>query len=389
MRTLLATVCLTLIASAGENDGASADARRWAHPRGPASRSRVSHAQAPDSLGKPAWTLKAPSELKSAPLTWDGIGYLMFGDVLVAIDLDNGRRVASHKVSGGGASTLQRAALGNGSVFLRVDSRLQQFRRSEKTFKSQWSVNVGARASAPCVYQGEVYLTANGKTVRYRPGRKQPAWEEGEGAFGTPALFGEHVYSLEASGDKASVVARARLDGREALRVEIGEAAKDGLVAVGALHVCVRVGKRWVLLKRVSKDGKLSVSRPWDVPYTEGPLLYSRSVIGFAKTKGTYMLYRYLKDKKNEFPLVNANTRADLILGAGSPIALGEQFCTGLWCAKINSNRITWHLHERSRRPLLKQGIAFHPVPAGDTKLLLVARDKKSIVCIQPEVIGG
>ena len=384
MRTLLAIACLSILVHAGEFDGATADTRRWAHPRGPASRSCVSAARAPESLGDPRWTMKLHSELNFAPLTWDGIGYVLLGDVLVGVNLDTGKRIAGKKVG-----DVQAAALGNGAVFLRVGPKLVQWRRARTSFRRQWIVEVGADASAPCIHEGEIYLTAQGKTVRLRPGRDKPAWKEGDGAFGAPALYGEHVYSLEQSGEKAFLVARARLDGREAIRVGVGRGGKTGLVAVNRLNVCVRIGERWILLSRESKNGKLSIRGPWEVPYTQAPLVYSRSTIGFAQKMHTYVRFRKRKGKNEQRVMVNPKTREDLLLGTGAPIALGEHFCTGLWCANLNSNRIIWHLHERSSKPLLKQGVAFHPVPAGDDRLLLVARNKKSIVCIQPEVIGG
>jgi len=63
--------------------------------------------------------------------------------------------------------------------------------------------------------------------------------------------------------------------------------------------------------------------------------------------------------------------------------------CTGLWMANLNANVIRWHLHERLDRKLLPAGVAYRPVPATDERLMLVAKDKKSVICVAPEVIGS
>ena len=400
MLALLISVC-----PAGDRDGASAPATRWTHPRGPASRSCMSDARAPESLGAVLWRYKGRSPIDAVPLTWDGVAYLRHGDILVAIDTKTGKKLASQKV---GVPT--GVAIDGGAVYLRLGEKIVQWRRRNATFTRRWSAVVGADASAPCLYAGELYLTSGGSLVRLRPGTSSPAWKQGQGAFGAPALLGEHVYVLEQAGGKVSVVARSRLDGREVTRLALGVSGTEGLVAVNRNHVCVRVGKQWVIARRVLKKGELVLSRPWQVPYTEEPLVYSRSTIGFTDKARTFMLFRWLetsppkskgkpKEKaphanakkiivKDSRALVNADDRKDLLRGAGMPIALGDRFCTGLWCANLNSNRIAWHLHERPDRVLLEQGVSFRPVPADNERLLLVSRDRKELICVQPEVIG-
>jgi len=429
-----ALLFLVLVAHAGEADGGSAAPRRWTHPRGPASRSCMSHARAPESLGEPAWTYKAKAPVRHVPLTWDGIVYVREGERLVALDAESGRILASTDLPGAGA-----AAVDADAYYVRMGPRLVQWRRRDKGFTRRWSAVVGDDASAPCVHDGELYLTAGGQLVRLRPGLEKPAWKAGTDAYGAPALYGEEVYALEGG----AVVARARLDGREVARLDLGAAGKQGFVAVNRNHVCARVDDRWVIARREAADGKVTISRAWTVPYREEPLLYPASTIGLAekerpvpappplgkdefvkemkrrkeirdgkaeapkpqvKLYRTYMLFRWLEnehttgkgaEKKTEtridqqdVNMVDPDDHPELFGTTGLPVALDDWFCTGLWCVDLNANEIVWHLHERPDRPILKDGVSLRPVPVDDDRLLVVSKDGTRIVCLKPEVIG-
>jgi hypothetical protein len=415
MRSTSALLLLVLTAYAGEGDGGSAAATRWTHPRGPASRSCMSDAKPLESLGDVVWRYKADPPIGAVPLTWDGIAYLRQGDRLVALDTDSGKPVASQSIPGAAD-----AALDGGAVYLRMGPRIVQWWRRGTGFTRRWSAEVGEKAGAPCLFEGELYLTSAGRLVRLRPGRETPAWKAGEGAYGAPALLGEEVYALEGG----SVVARSRLDGKEVARLDLGLSATDGLVAVNGAHVCARVGTQWVIARRVVTDGKLELSRPWQVPYTQEPLVYQRSTIGWAemeRTPGrahgdeekkdalpvmnkTFMLFRWIEMQRREGKgpdakvteyigkedrnLVQPKSRPDLLEGTALPISLDGWFCTGMWCADLNANRINWHLRERADRPLLPSGVGLRPVPAEDGRLMLASRDGKELICMQPEVIG-
>ncbi|MEM8883972.1 MAG: hypothetical protein AAGD14_07890, partial [Planctomycetota bacterium] len=315
--------------------------------------------------------------------------WVQVGEQLFVLDGETGKKLASEKVG-----TVRGAALDDGAAFLHLGNRLVQWRRRGSGLVRRWSTELKPDASAPCIFRGELYLTQGGQLFRLRPGSDKPAWSKGSNALGAPALYGNEIYSIETSGDKASLVARARLDGREVARVQLGAGAKDGLVAVNNDLACVRVGDRWVLVRRTVEDGKLALSRPWEVPFTEEPMLYPRSAMGFVDKERTFMLYRYHSPpkskgvKNNKRPLVNADDRKDLLRGAAMPIALGEWFCPGLWCGNLNANRILWHLHERPERKLLEKGVSLRPVPVENDRLMVVSRDKKKILCLQPEVIG-
>jgi len=413
MRIPILLLFLAVAARGGERDADSASARRWSHPRGPASRSAMSDAEPLESLGATVWRYKADPPISAVPLTWDGVAYVRQGSRVVALDAENGRKLASQDVGDAGA-----AALDGGALYLRMGKRLVQWRRRGNGFVRRWSADVGESASAPCAYRGELYVTSRGKVVRLRPGRDTPAWQAGEGAYGAPALFGEEVYALEGG----AVVARARLDGKEVARLALGLSGSDGLVAVNAMHVCARVGDRWVIARREAEGGKIRLTRPWPVPYTGEPLVYQRSTIGFAEKERTprkkkdeeadpkpvlqksFMLFRWIEQQKKEGKgkdakvtkfigkedrnLVQPEARPDLLEGAAWPIAMGGWFCTGTWCANLNANRIAWHLRERADRKLLEGGVGLRPVPADDERLLLVSKDGRELVCLKPEVIG-
>ncbi|MHC4954246.1 MAG: outer membrane protein assembly factor BamB family protein [Planctomycetota bacterium] len=384
MRTFLILALCAGSAAAGDTDGGNAEPRRWTHARGPASRSCVSQAKPVSSLGATAWTYKAKAPIAATPLTWDGTGFLLEGETVVAIDLESGKRLASQRVGTAGSLTL-----GDGAVFVREADQIVQWRRHQSGFRRRWSKKVGADASAPCVHEGEIYLTSEGKLLRLRVGQDKPAWSQGTKCFGAPALYGEEIYALElVDGNKAALVARARLDGSERARVVLGEGAKDGIVALNFAQACVRLGDRWVMVRRTAKDGALKLEKPWKVRLTEAPLVYRRAVIGVGGKAGALMLYRYTDKKDIQRPMISPKNRADLLKGAGWPISMQTVFCNGLWAADINANRIRWHLHERPDRPLLKDGVAFRPVPATDERLLIVSHDRKSVICIAPEVIG-
>ncbi|MHC4448794.1 MAG: outer membrane protein assembly factor BamB family protein [Planctomycetota bacterium] len=392
MRIVLTLLFLMPTLRAGEHDGGSARATRWNHPRGPASRSCMSWAKAPQSLGPAAWTYKANPPISAVPLTWDGVAYLQQNDQLVAIDTQSGKRLASHKVG-----VAAGAAVEDGAVYLRLGARIVQWRRRGAAFSRRWSAEVGADASAPCLYDGELYLTTAGKLVRFRPGSDKPVWSVGTQAHGAPALYGEQIYALEGK----AVVARSRLDGKEVARIDLGLSGKNGLVAVNVSHVVARIGTQWIIARRVMKDGKLELSRPWKVPYAAEPLVYRNSTIGRTSKENNFTLFgwkeRTRKQKdgpdkkfiaKDNRELIKAKQRVDLIDGAGLPISLNDWFCTGLWCANLNANRIVWHLQERPDRVLLKEGVAFRPVPADDESLMVISKDAKKIICLRPEVIG-
>jgi hypothetical protein len=341
-----------------------------------------------ESLGDVLWTYRAKSTLAAAPLTWDGTAYLREGQQLVAIDLDSGKRVASQDI---GATTS--AALGEGAVFVREGAKLVQWRRHNATFRRRWSLDLTADASAPCIHDGEVYVTSGGKLLRLRIGQQKPAWEQGAGCFGDPALFGEEVYCLERSGEKIALVARARLDGSERARVDWDGGKKEGGAGEGSValnrdQVAVRVGDKWILVERKLTDVQLTLKNPWPIPLTSEPLLYSSAAIGFGGKKDSLMLFRFTPKQNVSRPLITPATRPDLMNGAADPISMQDVLCTGLWMANLNANLIRWHLHERPDRKLMTSGVAFRAVPAGDERLLIVDQDKKQVICVAPEVIG-
>jgi len=385
MRTILILALLAPLAAAGEHDGANAPARRWTHPRGPASRSCISSAHAIESLGDVVWTYKSKAPISVTPLTWDGTGYLRAGGDLIAIDLETGKRVASQNV--GATSAI---ALGEGAVFLVHGTQLKQWRRSSSAFRNRWTFDVGAGAGAPCIEGKEIYITGGGKLMRLRSGAEKPVWSKGAKCYGDPALMGEEIYALETDGDgKAALVCRARLDGSEKARVVLGASGKTGMVALNREQACVRIDKRWVMVRRAAKDGKITLDKPWSIDLTAEPLLYSRAVIGIGGKDGALMLYRITKKKNIRQPMVKAAERQDLLKGAGLPMSMQSVFSCGLWTGDINANRIRWHLHERPDRRLFDKGVGLRPVPADNERLLIVSADRKRIICIKPEVIGS
>jgi len=388
MRILSLLGLLSAIVLAGGADGGNAPAQRWTHDRGPAGQTCVSQAEPMETLGNVLWTYRAQGTIAAAPLTWDGVAYLREGQRLIALDLETGKRRASQDIG-----NVTSAALGDGAVFVRQGANLIQWRRHKKTFRKRWSVALTDGASAPCIYAGELYVTSGGKLVRLRAGQKKPAWEQGTGAFGSPALHGEEVYSLERSGTKVALVARARLDGSEVARIEWEGGATtggtgDGSVAVNRDQAAVNVGDKWFLIHRKHAGGKLTLKDPWPVPLKDEPLLYTSAVIGYGGKKNSLMLFRYTGKKNLSRPLVTPAARPDLLKGAALPISMQNVMCTGLWMANLNANLIRWHLHERPERKLMTNGVAFRPVPATDERLLLVDQDKKQLVCVAPEVIG-
>jgi len=385
MRIPLFLAILAAVGFAGELDGRSAHPRRWAHTRGPASGSCVSQAEPLESLGEVIWTFRAKGTIDATPLTWDGLGYLRVGDELIAIDLETGKRRASQKIG-----AMRAAALGDGAVFIRQGAALQQWRRHNTSFRRRWTIDLSAAASAPCIYEGEVYVTSEGKLLRLRVGQSEPAWSQGSTCFGTPALMGDEVYALEKAGGKTiALVARARLDGSERARIEWDGGAGEGHVALNRDQVAVRIGGRWTLVRRKFKDGSITLDSPWNVPLKQTPLLYTSAAIGIGGEHGALMLFRHTKKGKHMRPLVTPGTRKDLFKGIGEPISMQDVMCTGLWMENLNANVIRWHLHERPKRKLLPAGVAYRPVPATDERLMLVAKDKKSVICVAPEVIGS
>jgi len=394
MRILTLLCLIAAAAPAGERDGSRAHPQRWTHPRGPASRSCVSQAQPMESLGDVVWTYRAQATIAAAPLTWDGMAFLREGGQLVAIDLDSGKRRATQKI---GAVTA--AALGEGAVFVRQGPNLVQWRRHNATFRQRWSIELTPTASAPCIHEGEIYVTSGGKLVRLRIGQKKPAWSQGTNCFGTPALLGEEIYSLErAADDKVALVARARLDGSERARIEWAKdsgdgdskdgGAGEGSVAVNRDQAAVRIGEKWTLIQRKFSKGKVTLRTVWPVPLKEAPLLYTSAAIGYGGNKNSLMLYRYTTKKNLSRPLVTPAARPDLLTGAANPISMQDVMCTGLWMANLNANLIRWHLHERPQRKLLADGVAYRAVPATDERILLISKDKKRMICVAPEVIG-
>lgn len=383
MRTLFLLGLFAASVLAGERDGGSARAQRWTHDRGAASHSCISSAKPMESLGNVQWTYRARGTIASAPLTWDGIAYLREGDQLVAVDLETGKRRAQQKIG-----LVSSAAIGEGAVFVREGANLVQWRRHNAGFRRRWSVELTAGASAPCIHETELYLTSGGKLLRLRIGQKNPAWSQGTDSFGTPALYGEEIYSIEKSGDKVALVARSRLDGSERARIDWVGGAGEGSVAVNRDQAAVRIGDKWTLVQRKVADGKLTLKTVWDVPLKAEPLLYTSAAIGYGGPKNSLMLFRYTAKRNLSRPLVTPGARKDLLEGAANPISMQDVFCTGLWMANLNANLIRWHLHERPERKLLPKGPAFRAVPAGDKELLLVSKDRKSMICVGPEVIG-
>ena len=385
MRTFLCLTLLALAVAAGERDGANAHPRRWTHARGPASQSCVSHAAPVESLGEVLWTFKPSAPIAHTPLTWDGTGFLRIGTDLVAIDLDTGKRVAAQAVG-----AVDAMALGEGAAILLQNGEFQQWRRDKSAFRKRWSFAAGADASAPCIEGNEIYATAGGKLLRLRAGSDKPVWAQGAKCFGSPALLGEEVYALEtgASGN-AALVARARLDGAERARVDLGKGGQAGSVALNRGHVCVRIDDRWVLIRRRLKDGTVELDKPWSIQLDAEPLIYSRAVIGVGGPAGALMLYRHGAKGNIQNPLIKPKERPELFKGAGMPMSMQDVFSCSLWTAEIDSNRIRWHLHERPDRAILDAGVSQRPVPADDERLLIVSADGKRIICIKPEVIGS
>ena len=151
MRIVLALALLVPLCRAGDRDGASARPARWNHPRGPASRSCMSDARAPESIGPIAWRFKAPKAIDAVPLTWDGIAYLRTGETLVALDVRTGKKLASQKVGVPKGMAVER-----GAVYLHLGERLVQWRRRNTVFTRRWSAVVGANAGADRSKSGSV-----------------------------------------------------------------------------------------------------------------------------------------------------------------------------------------------------------------------------------------
>ena len=376
---LLAILLLATLAAASDTDGGHAPPRRWNHPRGPASGSARSLAEAPRTFGGVLWTYRARKTILAPPVTWDGVAYFVDGETLVAVDTETGKLQGRIKV----AAKSPRPACWDGSVFLREGTRLVQYRHQGRKLVRRWFFDGGEGAGYPRVLDGEIYLPTEKGLLRLRAGSKKPAWTAKGSYRGEPAIFKDHVYALRDSGDKLQLVMHRRTDGAPVAECDVGSADRvggrvmvtDGLAAVLLPPHDKRI---WALVKDDGKTLKFAkrlklLTQP----------MGGREMLLALTDKGVWTVLRL----KKSFPLVGKAARPDLVVGAPSCVFLNRIVCFGTWASNINANRILWHLSERPDTRVFANGLHFGAVPAGHQRLLVVPRGAKALCAIGPEII--
>ncbi|MHC4973370.1 MAG: hypothetical protein ACYTG3_13665 [Planctomycetota bacterium] len=386
---VLGLALLAALAWAGEPDASRAAAERWTHPRGSAAGNARSFARAPDSYGGTIWSYKASKTILAPPLTWDGAAFILDGKTLAALDVENGRVLARTGVS---TETPGKIAVFDRDFFCLEANRIVQYRLRGRGLTRGWTFEVGAGASAPAIVAGEIYLTAPGGLLRLRAGARKPAWQVAGDYVGDPAAYGDYVYAMRRDGGRLELVLHARSDGQQAKLVDLAGApsGRGGRVVVTETMLGARIPgspSTWAIVQ-CKRDGK----GPPELTYSRNQTLgcepsTGRTVfLALARKPPTWC---YVSSKRKLMPLFNLKARPKLAMSGVPPISLNwPTICFGTWAGNIHSMRILWRLDERPEIKALKDGVRFHAVPARHERLLLVARDGRSLHAIGPEEIG-
>jgi hypothetical protein len=391
---VLALGLLAALVGAAEPDASRAAVERWMHPRGPAAGNARSFARAPDSYGGTVWTFKARKAILAPPLTWDGAAFLLDGNTLVALDVENGRVLARTAIQ---TNQPRKIAVYDRDFFCLEAKRLVQYRLRGRQLTRGWNTGVGAGASAPAIVAGEIYLTTKSGLLRWRAGAREPAWKVAGDYVGDPAVYGEDVYALERSGGKLRLVLHTRTDGQVVTSVGIGSApdSRGGRIVVTERILGAQIPgstSRWAIVacKRAQKG-------PPELTFSRNETLGCQPSTGrtaFLALAGSPPTWCYVTVSKNPkrriMPIIRDRKRyAELINSGVAPISLNwPTICFGSWAGNIHSMRILWRLDERPKIKALEDGVRFHAVPARHELLLLVAKDGKTLHAIGPEKIG-
>jgi len=395
MRVLACLLLLAAVSAAADDDGLAAPPSRWTHPRGPASGSGVSRAEAPETYGGVAWKLSVPGTVLAPPVTWDGVAFVVAGSAskatLLAVDVEDGAVLARTSVKKPGTP---RPAAWDGAVFLLEDARrLVQFDLAGNRFVRRWTFDGGADPGPARVYEGEIYLPTAAGLQRLRAGSKTPVWTAKGDYCGEPAVLGAHVYALRRAADGAvTLVAHDRKDGAVAAECALGAATKrGGRVVVGSQAAAVLLPPDadglWVLLSRKleRETPQLAVDRREKL--LTQPVALDGAFLAMTE-QGAWALLLVGK-KRGALVLATKAKRPDLVTGSASATNLGGTSLFGSWAARVRSNRIVWHLDERKDERAFAKGVRWGAVPAGHRRLLVVPRDGKSVLAVVPEEMGS
>jgi len=380
---LAAATLVTLAgpAAADEKDGGHAAPRRWTHARGPAACNGRTFAAPPRSWGGPRWTYRAKRGLRGAPVTWDGVVFVLDGSELVALHADDGAVIARAGVD----PALPEIAVEAHCVLVREkQGRLALLRLRNGAFERVWTHEAGRGASAPRILGGEVYLVAPDGLLMVRLGARGAAWTAKGEYAGAPAVYGRHVYALRKDGGNVTLVAHDRADGTAVASVGLGAAGAPGLVSVSQKLVVAELGGgAWAFCSRKLDDkDKKPVLAPGGRHELRGIPLVGRRV-AIAAVDGGWAVLRVGDNPRSM--LVKEKDRPELVRDACAPIAHpGSDIGFGTWCADVNANEIHWHAAEGDALA----GGAACVVPARHREVLVVASDRRSMVLLAPRKIG-
>ncbi|MHC4549340.1 MAG: outer membrane protein assembly factor BamB family protein [Planctomycetota bacterium] len=387
------TLTLLLLATAvvaAEPAGSRAAAERWTHPRGPAAGNGRSRARAPDSFGGIVWSYKARKEIVAPPLTWDGAAFVRDGSSLAALDVETGDVLARTTVK---VADPLRIATYDRSVFLLGEGgRLAQLRLRGRQFVRGWSFAAGEGASAPCIVEGEIFLTTAAGLLRLRAGSREAVWTAAGEYLGDPAVYGDHVYAVKRTGGQLVLAAHLRTGGEIVASLEIGRATgRGGRVIVTRNVVGVLLppaeGGKWAIVRRKPVE-----NGPPDLEFDRNESLLNQPSTGESNLLGMTgkpLAWTLLSvGKRKRMPLTAGRHRPDLVADVSSPVSLNwPTVVFGMWAGNVHSMRILWHLNERPEIKTFQQGVRFSAVPARHALLLVVPEDGKSLHAIGPEEI--
>ncbi len=373
--------------AAPESEPWQANVRRWPHARGTASKAGLSQAASSEGLEAWLWHYTARSTIQTTPLVWDDLCFLLDGDTIVVLSVDDGSVIARAKTKGVASGT--EPALHARAIFVLEGQKLAQYQLRADKLERRWTIDVGAAPTSPAIARGEIYLTGGGALQRLRAAVPAPLWKVDGAWTGEVAVLGQHVYALRRQGRSVELVALKRTDGSVVTSIKVGSGT--GLrVALSNKNVAVELERgRWSLLQREGKkDGAVTLKAGREVSLHTAPLVGGRAFLcrRVGKKEHFWSILRATSRGKRT-DLVSAGERGDLFTGEPPPVGLsGGTITFGAWCYDLNINRILWNVRETqsiaAKGPSPKAfaaGTKFGVAPADHRRVILVSLDGKLV----------
>lgn len=412
----LFVLLLAALASAGEPDGAIADAARWVEPRGCASGSFRSRARPVVTEIEEAWRLEL-ARIAAPPVHWDGTGYVVGyagpKAVLVAFDLDTGREIARARLKG----YLEGSGLfvWDDMVFVQpTGDQITGYRVERGGLRPVWIFRGRKYGDAwrhprlPVVHDNEVYCFLGSWLARLRPGSRFPAWTlDGlddainperaarpaiYGPFVFVALMGDLTITADAPEDprihKKEIAdlylyVYRRSDGKRVSQRRVCQALyrenEKPSLQITVAGKTVHIGSRWPLLSSggfsthamvpldISDD---SVLRSGDIglwTYELPPAHHPGGTVVLS-ARGKELHWARYRERRF-YQLTSRAMQPDLFEDRVTPTVLGDIVYFGSWAMDIETREILWRLPFRK--------VSYPVVPADG--LILVVESGKTL----------